>query len=69
MGHAKSAQSVIPFCLGRLSSKAAAPTSSLTCPAITHGLLGLPFASVTACSLMFMPPVVRAITIASSSSW
>src|SRR3546814_15054318 len=33
----------------------------LTCPAVMKKLIGRPFASVTACSLVFMPPFVRPI--------
>ena len=46
---------------GRLLSSAAAPVSSLTCPADMKTWIGRPFASVTACNFVFMPPFVRPI--------
>lgn len=47
-----------PCAFGRSSSKAAAPVYSLTCPAVMKKLNGRPSASLTACSLVFMPPFV-----------
>jgi hypothetical protein len=47
---------------GKLSSRAAASVSSLTWPAVMSGLIGCPFASVTACSLVFRLSLVRPIS-------
>lgn len=52
---------IVQSAAGRLPSKAAAPVQSMTWPAVMKNRRERPLASVTACSLVFIPPFVRRI--------
>ncbi len=51
----------IQSAFGRCARRAAAPLQSLTCPADMENWIGRPFASVPACSLVVIPPLVHPI--------